>query len=57
MRIRASTRLLPVELTRFDKATLNNTSNASEPNNEQLILTGTVPENLLVHFVQENVPL
>ena len=57
MRIRASTRLPHVELTRFDKATLNNTSNASEPNNEQLILTGTVPENLLVHFVQENVPL
>ncbi len=48
---------LHVELTRFDKATLNNTSSASDFNNELPILRGDSASNLLVHSVQENVPL
>ena len=57
MRRRFATWLLHVELTKFDKATLNNTSNASELNNELPILRGDIASNLLVHFAQGNVPL
>jgi len=47
MRISASTSTLHVELTRFDKATLNSTSNASEPNNERPTLTGDCVQTFL----------
>ena len=57
MRRRSATWLLHAELTRFDKATLNNTSNASELNNEPPVLRGDSASYLLVHFVQGNVPL
>ena len=53
----SATWLLHVELTRFDRATLNNTSSASELNDESPAPRELRVPNLLVHFVQESAPL
>ena len=49
--------LLHVELTRFDRATLNSTSSASDLKNESPAPRELGVSNLLVHFVQESAPL
>lgn len=55
---RRSTTWLPdLELTRFDRATLNNTSSASKLKSESIALKELGAANLLAHSVQENAPL
>src|SRR5258708_1184505 len=54
---RSATWLPYLELTRFDRATLNNTRRASELNNESTDLQELGASYLLAHSVQENAPL